>query len=198
MVTATARWSLIGRLMYDLTDEELLALTDSGNRSVLKEFLTARIAQMWHQVSYDQSLGLVPLIERAVGERNLDSIRRDITPERFKLAGTGVRSMKARVEAYLKGETREQAAKRLTDAGHILGNTGDLAGFLHDHPDEMEKWGWVDVISEESRWTSPDGCVLVPYAYVGGASRDFRDFGLHGFRDGRLFGYGLLVVVPSE
>lgn len=179
-------------LLHDLTDEEILALTDSGNRPSLKKFLAERAAQMWHPISYDQSVGLVSLIERAVGKRNLCNINRDIIPERFKLAGTGVRSVKCRVEAYLDDETSEQAAKRLTDAGHILGNTSDLAVFLHDHPAEVEKWnGWVIAISEESRWTSPVGYVLVPYASVNGACRYFR---LRDFRSQLIFNYGVLVI----
>lgn len=51
-------------------------------------------------VSYDQGLGLVPLIERGVGTANLGNINRDITQERYKLAGTGVRQVKAKVEPY--------------------------------------------------------------------------------------------------
>ena len=178
MRTATAR-SLTG-LVNDLTDDELLALTDSANRPSLKEYLAMGIAQMWHMVSYDQSAGLVPLIDLAVGPKNVGNVNRDITQERFPLKGTGVRSIKCRVEPYLNGETSEEAAKRLTDAGHILGNTGDLAGFLHDHPDQVEKWaGWVFAISEDSRWTCSDGFVCVPDAYVSGASRYFD---LYGFR----------------
>lgn len=42
MATATAR-ALTG-LMHDLTDEELLAHTESSNRTALKEFLAERIA----------------------------------------------------------------------------------------------------------------------------------------------------------
>ena len=190
MATATAR-SLEG-LMHDLTDEELLALTDSNNRPLLKKFLAEHIAQMWHPVSYDQSLGLVALIKRAVGERNLGNINSNITPERFKLAGTGVRRVLCRVEPYLDNETSEQAAVRLTAAGHILGNTGDLAGFLHDHLEQVAKWpGWVLAISQDSRWTYPDGRVYVPYANVDGA---YRSFNLYGFRGQLNSDYGVLVV----
>ncbi|MEK7189866.1 MAG: hypothetical protein AAB666_02695, partial [Patescibacteria group bacterium] len=73
----------------------------------------------------------------------------------------------------LNNEIGKQAAERLTVAGHILANAGDLAGFLHDHPKEVEKWNWVVALSEDSRWASPGGDVLVPYAYVRGADRDF-------------------------
>lgn len=146
-------------------------------------------------ISYDQSLGLIPLIHRAVGSGNIRNVNPDITPERFPLAGTGTRKVNGRVEAYLDGETPEQAAKRLTDAGHILGSTGDLAGFLHDHPDEVEKWNWVDAIAEDSRWTDPDGDVCVPCAYVDGAD---RGFGLIGFRARRHSVNGILVLCESS
>jgi hypothetical protein len=83
--------------------------------------------------NYDQDISLKKLIERAVGPNNVLNINSDITPERFPLKGNGVRTVNARVEPYLDGETSEQAAKRLVAAGHLLGNTADLAGFLHDH-----------------------------------------------------------------
>lgn len=144
-------------------------------------------------ISYDQDIGLVPLIERAVGPNNLGNINRDITPARFKLAGTGVRSVTCRVEPYRNGETSEEIYDRLKGTVPGFGNTGDLAEFLHAHPEEVEKWpGWVLAISEDSRWADSDGRVLVPGACVGGAR---RGFGLFGFR-GRLgSGYGILVVL---
>ena len=146
---------------------------------------------MWHTVSYDRSIGLVPLVKRALGKNNADNFNTDITQARFPLKGTDVRKVKARVEAYLDGETREQGAKRLADAGHIIGSTGDLAGFLHDHPDEVAKWGWVDALSEDSRWTDSGGNVGVPCAYVDGADRDFL---LFVFRDQMYSDYGVLVL----
>lgn len=91
--------------------------------------------------TYDQSFGLRALIERAVGPDNLGNINPDITPGRFPLVGTDVRMVNLRVEPYLDNETSEQAALRLTTAGHTLADTGDLAGFLHDHPEEMKRWG---------------------------------------------------------
>lgn len=144
-------------------------------------------------VTYDQSLGLTALIERAVGPENVDNINRDITPERFPLAGTGVRTVNLRVERYLDNETSEQAAARLVSAGHKLASTGDLAGFLNDHPGEVEKWGWVLAISEDSRWAGPDGGVCVPFAFVYGANRYFR---LRGFPD-RLDST-CVILVSSE
>ena len=130
--------------------------------------------------TYDQSLGLMPLIERAVGSANLGNINRDITQELFPLAGTGIRTVNLRVEPFLLNETGEQAAKRLTAAGHTLADTGDLAGFLHDHPKEVEKRGLIFAISENSRWAHLDGYVLVPYAHVSGASRCFYLFSFRG------------------
>lgn len=124
-------------------------------------------------VAYDQSLGLRKLIELAVGERNLGNISPDITPKRFMLAGTGVRNVKCRVEPCLAGESYEQAVARLKSHVPSFGNTGDLAGFLHDHPDEVEKWTWVAAVSEDSRWTGSGGGVYVPDVFVGGAYRYF-------------------------
>ena len=177
--------------MHDLTDNELLIMTDSGNRSWLKEKLAERAAEMWYGFTYDQGIGLTALIKRGVGPKNLDNINPDITPERFKLKGTGVRTVKGRIVPYTGEETREQAAKRIMAEGNILGNTGDLAGFLHDHPEEVEKWNWVDAISKDSRWTHPDGYVYVPYARVGGARRRFD---LHCLDDRPYSGDGVLVL----
>ncbi len=162
---------------------ELIKQGDQGRitRELLQAFLENPVRFfVGLPVSYDQLVGLVSLIKRAVGKNNLGNIDRDIIQERFPLKGTGVRRVLCRVEAYLDGETSEQAAKRLTYAGHVLGNTGDLAGYLHDHPEEVEKWmGWVLAISEDSRWTAPGDLVLAPCANVRGA---FRYFGLHNFR----------------
>jgi|GEM_PF-5226718 len=156
----------------------------------IKELLEG-LSVVGFSVTYDQSLGLRKLIERAVGPANLGNINSDITSERFKLAGTDVRKMNFRVEPYLSGETSEQAAVRLTAAGFVLGNTGDLAGFLHDHPKEVEKWWWVFAISEDSRWARSDGPVCVPCAHVDGSRRLFD---LRGFRVQLLSGFGVLVA----
>lgn len=156
----------------------------------LKELFTL-LSALGLQVVYDQSLGLRKLIERAVGPANLGNINPDITQERFPLKGTGVRKMNFRVEPYLQGETSEQAAARLTSAGFTLGNTGDLAGFLHDHPDEVAKWWWVFAISEDSRWADSGGIVYVPCADVFGAH---RHFGLSDFRNPRDSDRGILVA----
>lgn len=87
--------------------------------------------------TYDQSLGSMELIKRALGPDNAGNLNRDITQERFPLKGTDRRTVNMRVEPFLNGETGEQAAKRLVAAGHVLANIGDLAGYLHDHPEEV-------------------------------------------------------------
>lgn len=190
MAQATAR-SLFG-LGHDLTDDELVTLTATENRPALKVFLAERAKLMWRSISYDQGLGLVPLIKRALGERNAANFNTDITQERFRLKGPSMRSVKCRVEAYLDGETSEQAAKRLTDAGHILASTGDLAEFLHTYPEEVERWsGWVFAISEDSQWSRPDGCVCVPSACVAGTRPDFNLLVFQNQLDSR---YGVLVL----
>mgnify|MGYP001568071573 CR=1 FL=1 len=143
--------------------------------------------------TYDQSIGLVPLIQRAVGSANLGNINAALTQERFPLTGTGVRTVNLRVERFIANETGENVAKRLTVAGRILANTGDLAGFLHDHPKEVEKYDWVVALSKDSRWMCSDGGVTVPYADVRGAG---RGFGLGSFRN--PFGSGCGVLVRCE
>lgn len=140
--------------------------------------------------TYDQSLGLVELIKRAVGPNNLVNIHSDITQEWFPLHGNGIRSVNLRVEPFLDGETGEQAAKRLTAAGHVLSDTGDLAGFLHDHPKEVVKFTWVVALAKSARWARPDGVVRVPHADVHGSCRDFN---LDCFRDSLNSSCGVLV-----
>lgn len=149
-------------------------------------------AEIWHEVTYDQSLGLDKLIRLAVGEQSFKYINMEITQERFLLRGDGVRKVQCRVERYLDSETSEEAAKRLTDAGHVLGNTGDLAGYLHDYPFEVTKYnGPVLAISEDSRWTS-DGCICVPG--VSSACLGIHHFELRDFRRHLSPRYGVLVV----
>lgn len=150
-----------------------------ANLSIVEDYITGRLVVVkpdGFPTTYDQSVGLRKLIELAVGEYNLANINSNITQDRFPLNGTDVREVNLRVEAYLNGETSEEAAERLVPAGHSLANTGDLAGFLHDHPDEVAKWNWVEAISEDSRWTYPGGSVMVPFACVGGACRCFNLF----------------------
>ncbi|MBU1146656.1 hypothetical protein KKD80_03875 [Patescibacteria group bacterium] len=190
-----ARWGLLRDIAVALDDPQL---TEDQVRAMHPLFYRkGEVAELPTEmtvggVTYDQSIGLAKIIERAVGRENLGNVNRDITQERFPLKGTGVRKVLCRVEAYLDGETSEEAAKRLLEAGHTLGNTGDLAGFLHDHPEEVAKWNWVDAISEDSRWTDPDGSVLVPYACVGGAYRYF--FRLNDFRLQHNSSDGVLVL----
>ena len=187
----------IGKIAMDVMTSLNLNF-EAAQRLVSNPHLAPRLKTVFdslsvlgHQVTYDQSIGIRKLIERAVGQANLGKINSDITPERFKLSGTGVRKMNFRVEPYLNGETSEQAAARLTAAGHTLGNTGDLAGFLHDHPQEMEKWWWVFAISKDSLWIYSGGVVYVPCADVDGSS---RNFGLGVFRLRRNSGNGFLVA----
>lgn len=178
METATAR--ALGGLLHDLTDDELLVLTDSDSRRALKRFLIERMCLVWNPVSYDRSVGLVQLIRSAVGDDSLQRINRDITQKRFPLGGTGVRSVRCRVEAGFNGETLRVAAQRIKYAGHVLGRTGDLAGFLRDHPEEVSKWtGGVHALGRDTRWMCPeDDKVRVPYALVTATGRRFGLIGI--------------------
>jgi hypothetical protein len=59
-------------------------------------------------------------------------------------------------------------------AGHTLENTGELAGFLAEHPNEVEEYGdWVFALGEASRWAGSDEGVLVPCASVNSAFLGF-------------------------
>ena len=128
--------------------------------------------------TFDQALGLTKLIQLAVGKKNINNINQNITPERFKLAGTDVRTVMLELAPFLDDETGEAAAKRLVSDGYTLENTGELAAFLRQYPAEVEKYNAVVALGEDSRWTSPGGHVYVPDAYVNGAHRYFR---LHWF-----------------
>lgn len=151
----------------------------------------------WHEVVYDQSLGLMKLIELAVGPDNIDNIDREITAERFKLRGTSVRKIWCLVEVCLRGETIGEAAVRLMTTGHTLGYTGDLTGYLRDHHEEvMAKWpGGVLAISEDSQWMDSGSRIFMPRCSVHGTCRDFR---LSDSRDRVNSRYGVLVVCEED
>ncbi len=144
--------------------------------------------------TYDQSIGLRKLMERALGEPNIRNINWDITQGRFKFGMVGIRTVNLWVEPYLDDETSDQAARRLVATGHTLANPGDLASFLHDHPEEAAKWAWILALSEESRWVY-FGSAFVIYAYVSGARRGFSHCD---FRDRLNSRDGVLVSSESE
>ena len=178
------------KFLLTLSEEMIEVLFNPETWPSLKVFLAEHLKLMWRSITYDQSGGLMPLIKSAVGPNNERYINTDITQKRFPLMGTGVRTVKCRVEACLDGESSEKAATRLVAAGHILGNTGDLAGYLRAYPEEVEKWVWVLAISEDSRWSRPGGYVVVPYANVNGSNRNFD---LYDFRDQLNSRNGILV-----
>ncbi len=128
---------------------------------------------------YHQLFGLRRLMEKTLSYHNQDirKINYDITDDRFKLPGAGVRMVRLRVEPYLKKETSEQAAKRLVSAGYGLATPGDLAAFLYDHPQEWDKWSWILAVSEESRWTYC-GSAYVVCAYNYDGNRGFTHWAL--------------------
>ena len=102
--------------------------------------------------------------------------------------------MNLRVVPYLDGETSKQAARRLTDAGRILGNTYDLAGFLHNHPKEVKKWLYVLAISKDSRVANPEGHgpIFVPFASVNGPY--YRNLSYNSFCAQLNSHYGVLII----
>ena len=124
--------------------------------------------------TFDQALGLTKLIQLVVGKKNINKINQNITPERFKLAGTDVRTVMLELAPFLDDETGEAAAKRLVSEGYTLENTVELAAFLRQYPAEVEKYNAVVALGEDSRWTHPSGYVNVPFACVDGAHRDFN------------------------
>ena len=145
--------------------------------------------------TFDQALGLPKLIQLAVGKKNLSNINLDITSERFKLVGTGVRTVVLELAPFLYGETGKQAAKRLVSEGYTLENTGELAGFLRQYPAEVEKYCAVVALGEDSRWTFPSGNVFMPYALVDGVNRHFS---LYWFGGGFNSDYRVLVSRPGK
>lgn len=142
-------------------------------------------------ITYDQSLGLMDLIRRAVGPDNDRNINGDITQERFPLKGTDIRTVWARVERFIGEETCEQVSERLIDTGHTLANTGDLAYFFGHYPWAVEKWNWVVAPSEDSRWVHSDGHIWAPCARACGVERYFS---LGDIRKDFHVGSGILVL----
>lgn len=140
-----------------------------------------------------ESMGLVPLIERGVGPTNLANIHRDITPERFPTTGAGDRKIYLWVEPCRDGETQRQAAERLAKT-HNVENTRELACYLHDHPEEVQKWSLVFALGEKSRWQDSNSQMVVPYARVLGGDRIFN---LVAFRARCGAGCGVLVSSKS-
>jgi len=140
---------------------------------------------------YDQSFGLWRLVKRAIGPiGNVDS---NITPERFPITGTDVRTVKLRVEPFaLFGEDSGKAAAYLTAIGYTLANIGDLAGFMYSHLGEVEEWNMVVALSEDSRWADHYGNVYVPFAKAD--SDQGRCFGIISFLDPFYSNTGVLVI----
>lgn len=136
------------------------------------------------------AIGLTKMIQTAVGPDNLRNINSSITPERFKMTGEGVRNARFEVQRFRDGETGKECAKRLVLEGFVLENTAELAAFLEQHPEEVEKYSWVLALGEASRWAGSGGGVRVPSARVSGASRSFR---LDWFRDQFATDGGVLV-----
>lgn len=78
------------------------------------------------------------------------------------------------VQRFQDGETAEECAKRLVEEGFTLENTGELAAFLAQYPEEVENLrGWLLALGEASRWAHPVGNVLVPCVHVYRASQFF-------------------------
>jgi|GEM_PF-5437357 hypothetical protein len=127
----------------------------------------------------DYDVGLTKLIEGAVGSSNLRYVNSNISPVRFELR-EGVRAVNLELVPFLDGETSEQAAKRLTDAGYTLEGVGELAQFLADNPTEVAKYATVVALNKMSRWERPSGGifalrnVFVPCVCVDGAYRGFQ------------------------
>lgn len=171
---------------YRLVDQ---GLATSENFQTYLEALSRLPARFCTVV--DNRLGLMTLIEGAVGESNLQNINRDITPERFPLTGIGIWTVNMWVEPFLDRESGEDCAKRLVSAGRTLENTGELAAFLKQHPGEVEKWSFVLAIGENSRFAMfSDSSKLVPCASARGVE---RGFGLQYFREESSPRVGVLV-----
>ncbi len=195
MVMETVR-----RLWSGVTDYDYLRFANTNN--LLKssrdrqKLIEPGNNPTWYRVSYDQSIGLVPLMRRAVGQDNISEIRQEITQKRFPLMGLGIRSVKAKVQPYLDGETRAQGAKRFVDSGYLLGNVGDLAVFMHNYPQAMVGWGWVDALNEDGRtWIDSEGRICVANASV---LRTRRAFAVGGLQSRVLSFCGALIINDEQ
>jgi hypothetical protein len=167
------------------------------NPAVAQEVIFKPQPSQFVLTTFDRSLGLAVLIDRAVGPDNTKRVSPNMNPRIFLLGGTGVRSVRLKVEYCLETETKAQAAKRLVSAGYTLAGVGELAGFLYEHPKEVEKWpGIVSAVSESSRWThhwdKGEYFVQVPFVAVEDDSA-YRRFGLDDFNALCRSGYGILV-----
>lgn len=145
--------------------------------------------------TYNCCFGLTELICLAVGKNSFSRYSSGITQGQFPLRGAGVIQTRLRVEPLNYRETGEEAVRRLTSVSRILADAGDLAGFQHDHPNEVAKWSQVIALAETARSASSSGS-LVPSARVVHKVGDvdhFRFFRLVNFKDIFIFGDGVLV-----
>jgi hypothetical protein len=109
--------------------------------------------------TYDQSIDIRELMKLSVND---PAISGDITQERFnRLPSVGIRTVRLRVEPYLRIETGQQVVRRVVDAGRTLANLKDLASFVHQHRAEAQNWWWVFALSVDSRLTYCDNARVV-------------------------------------
>lgn len=122
-------------------------------------------------------LGLMRMLEEGLGKENYPrNISPHITPERFQLTSPDVREVNLELAPFLAGETAEAAVRRLAPKGYNFENTGELAAFLADKPEEVAKYAAVVTLGDLSRWVTKKqfGQVFVPYVQVNGAYRCCR------------------------
>lgn len=144
-------------------------------------------------VVYSQFAGIERLARQAVGEWHMSNLHRYITDDHFPL-GWSIRDVSLMVKPYLNEEANDEAASRLMAEGFTLGDIGDLAGFLRDHPTEVEKWRWVTAINKNSLWKESDDIAYMPFVSVGGYCRLFL---LRNFNIPVPVDCGVLVVCKS-
>jgi hypothetical protein len=177
MATANATARALGSLIHDLRDRELQELLDSKNRPKLKKFLQQQSELPYRRIEYNQSFGLVRLILRALTEGsvlNLSRMDERITQDRFPPQGMrSKRTARCKVVAIGNGRPIEQELQHLTTE-QSFANAGDLAIFMHNHPEEMGKWDFV--LTAHTLWTDESGVTWIPGGFVEEENRGFMLF----------------------
>lgn len=106
-------------------------------------------------------VGLMKMLETAVGPNNLRYLNQDISADWFKLR-EGVRTVNLELAEVFRKETKGDAAERLWRWGYNLEDIGELAQFLTDNSEEVKQYTQVVAIGQASRWTQEDGRIFVP------------------------------------
>lgn len=130
------------------------------------------------RATINNAVDLRTQVRQALGDNNFFNISPTIPLERLKCAkfDTIATDMYPRLARYLPGETSKNAAERLVAQGYVLGDLGELAQFLAQYPEEVEKFSAVFALDVGSRWLNSEDEWCVAFAGVEGAARWLRHF----------------------